>query len=57
MFFGDGISENTSAMRVIFFLANVEDLILILKMEKKMEKRFLVFQINPCELVALSCLY
>ena len=57
MFFVAGISANTSAMRVIFFLANVQNLIYILKVPKKIYKRFSVFEIIASELVAFNCLY
>ena len=56
-FFGAGISGNTSAVRVSFFLTNVDNLIEILKMEIKIEKRFSVFEIIASELVPLNCLY
>ena len=36
------------------FLANVENLIYILKMQKKIQKKFFVFQIIASELVALK---
>ena len=39
------------------FLANVENLIHILKMLKKSEKMFFVFQIIASEMVPINCLY
>ena len=47
---------NKSAMKVIFFFANVENLMKISKMQEKIEKKLFVFEINASELVALSCL-
>ena len=39
------------------FLENVKNLIKILKMQKKIEKKFFVFEIIASELIALNCLY
>ena len=47
---------NTSAMRVIFF-ENVENVREISKMQRKIEKKYFVFEIILSELVALNCLY
>ena len=57
MFFGVPNFGNTSAMRVILFDENVQNLNEISKMQQKFEKKFFVFQIIASELVALNCLY
>ena len=41
----------------MFFGANVEKLIYILKSEKEIVKNFIVFQIIASELVPLNCPY
>ena len=55
MFFGAGISRNTSAMRVIFFgkclKFNID-----FKNAKKNSEKFFVFEIIVSELVVLNCL-
>ena len=47
---------NTYAMRVIF-LENVRKLKEIRKMEKKIQKKSFVLEINASELFAFNCLY
>ena len=42
-------------MRVMFF-ENVQNLIETSKMEKKIEKKFFLLEINASELAALKCL-
>ena len=44
-------------MSVIFSFENFQNLILILKLQKKNRKQFSVSGIIPSELVALNCLY
>ena len=60
MFFGAGISRNTSPMRVIFFgkclKSNIDFKNAKKKRKKKFEKKFFVFEIIASELVALNCL-
>ena len=56
-FFGDGNLGNTSAMKVIFFFENVQNLIYISKMQRKIEKMSFVSEIIVSELVALNFLY
>ena len=46
----------TSALRVIFLFENVENLIYIWKLQKKIQKMFFVSVIIASELVALNCL-
>ena len=41
----------------LLFLTNVYSLIEILKMRKKIDKRFFVFEIIASELVPVNCLY
>ena len=41
----------------LVFLANVYSLIEVLIMQKKIEKRFFVFEIIASELIPLYCLY
>ena len=57
LFFGFRKFGNTSAMRVIFFFENVQNLDQISKMKKKIQKMIFVFEIIASELVALNCLY
>ena len=57
MFFEVRNFGNTSAMRVILFFENVQNLNEISKMQQKIEQKFLVFQILATELVVLNCLY
>ena len=47
---------NTKAMRVIFF-ENVRKLKEIRKMQKKIEKKSFVFDINASSLFAFNCVY
>ena len=56
-FFGDGNFGNTSAMRIIFFFMNVQNLMQILEMQRKTQKKSFVCEIIISELVALSCFY
>ena len=57
IFFGASVYGNTSAMMATFFVRNFKNLIEILKMQEKIEKRFFVFEIVVSELFALNCLY
>ena len=56
-YFGFRNFGNASAMRFIFFFENVENLNYISNMQKKIQKKFFVFEIISSELVALNCLY
>ena len=56
-FFGELNFGNKSAMRVIFFYENVQNLGEISKMQQKIEKKLFVFKINASELVALNCFH
>ena len=46
---------NKSAMEVIFFFSNVQNLMEISKRQEKIEKKPFVFEICASELVALNC--
>ena len=56
-FFGGSNLGTTSAMRVIFFFENVQNLMEISKMQRKSEKKTFVSQVIVSELVALNFLY
>ena len=47
---------NTEAMSVLFFW-NFVNLIQIGKMQKKIDKKYFVFEISASELFAFNCLY
>ena len=49
--------KNTFSIRVIFFFENVLNFLYISKMEKKIEKIFVVSEIIASEKVAINCLY
>ena len=57
MFLGVRNFGNTSAVRVILFFKNVENLNEISRMKQKIEKKLFLFEIIASELVALNCLY
>ena len=56
-FFGDGNLGNKSGMRVIFFFQNVQNLMWISEIVRKIHKKSFVFQIIISVLVALICFY
>ena len=56
-FFGDANYGKTSAVRVIFFFGNVQNLMGISEIQRKIEKKYFVFEVIVSELVALICLY
>ena len=57
MFLGVRNFGNTSAVRVILFFKNVENLNEISRMKQKIEKKLFLFEIIASELVPLNCLY
>ena len=57
IFFGAGISGNTTAMRVIFFQQMFKIEYRFVKCSKKYQKKLFVFDVIASELVALNCLY
>ena len=57
IFLGDRNFGNTSAMRVMFFFENIQNLIFMSKVQKKIEKTFFFLEIIAYELAALNCLY
>ena len=57
MFLGVRNFGTTSAVRVILFFKNVENLNEISRMKQKIEKKLFLFEIIASELVALNCLY
>ena len=56
-FFGARNFANTSAMRGIFYFENVQTLIEISKIQRKIEKNLFVFHIIAFELAFLICLF
>ena len=54
--FGVGNFRNTETMIRSFF-QNVQNLMQIWKMQKKIQKKSFVFEINASELFAFNCLY
>ena len=56
MFFEVRNFGNTSAMRVILFFENVQNLNEIAKMQQKIQKKFFVLEILASKLVSLNCL-